>query len=366
MTFIVTVIVIISLNVSYFNNPDVLDQSLSKVAKLKHLVFDKTSFKKSKVVFLVSQCRSGSSILGELFNQRTNVSYLYEPLYPFREKNCVELPKSLKESSVEALNAMTKCNFTKLQQLYKKAFHFTKQADNAGCLSNKICFSTCNKCSKFLKRDAKSEKLINSRGFVYLDKLNSHCKKSLFFAAKLNYLRGVESIAPLVNSNEVETKVIILLRDPRAILKSLLKARGISNPDLNYIKKEAEIICNRLEKNTLYKLQSQNSRIIIVKHEEFSLQPIFWTEKIYKFIGFPPTTELINWVNSATSGGNSNDQFGTKRDSFKVINSWRNSLSFEQVDAVQGVCNLDLLRYKVFDSETELRNLKTPSFQPFN
>ena len=71
-----------------------------------------------------------------------------------------------------------------------------------------------------------------------------------------------------------------------------------------------------------------------------------------------PNNRVDKIQGSATSGGSSNCQFGTERDSFKVINSWRNSLSFEQADSVQGVCNLDLLRYKVFDSETELRNLK--------
>ena len=174
-------------------------------------------------------------------------------------------------------------------------------------------------------------------------------------------------LLPIINTYDYHKYLSIAKNFSAKNFQNLLKfAQLYSKKEYYIFRKEAEIICNRLEKNTLYKLQSQNSRIIIVKHEEFSLQPIFWTEKIYKFIGFPPTTELINWVNSATSGGNSNDQFGTKRDSFKVINSWRNSLSFEQVDAVQGVCNLDLLRYKVFDSETELRNLKTPSFQPFN
>ena len=130
-------------------------------------------------------------------------------------------------------------------------------------------------------------------------------------------------------------------------------------------RKEAGIICDRLEKNVLYKLESQNSRMMIVKHEDFSLRPVFWTESIYNFIGYPPTKELIDWVKTATLNGNGND-FSTKRVSSQVIYSWRKSLSFEKVLAVQAVCKLDLLKYKVFDSETELRNLKIPSFQSFN
>ena len=105
--------------------------------------------------------------------------------------------------------------------------------------------------------------------------------------------------------------------------------------------------------------------MMIVKHEDFSLKPVFWTENIYNFIGYPSTKELIDWVKSATSNRNCHDQFGTKRVSSEVIYSWRKSLSFEKVVAVQEVCKLDLLKYKVFDSETELRNLGISSFQSF-
>jgi len=34
-------------------------------------------------VILLSMTRSGSSIAGSLFNERVNVTYLYEPLFPF-------------------------------------------------------------------------------------------------------------------------------------------------------------------------------------------------------------------------------------------------------------------------------------------
>ena len=41
-----------------------------------------------KVVILFTQMRSGSSIVGTMSSQRTNVSYFYEPLFPFDERPC--------------------------------------------------------------------------------------------------------------------------------------------------------------------------------------------------------------------------------------------------------------------------------------
>ena len=126
-TFVVAVILIIYLSVLHYFHHDSLEKRFSQ---LKHSLLYENSVKSTKAVLLVSQCRSGSSILGELFNQRVNVSYFYEPLYPFRKKDCFQTPVSLKESSVAALKSMIKCDFTKLSQLYEEAYQFTKQPDN--------------------------------------------------------------------------------------------------------------------------------------------------------------------------------------------------------------------------------------------
>ena len=83
-------------------------------------------------VFVVTQCRSGSSFLGEIFNQRRNVTYFYEPLYPFRKSNCNPTTNELKKDSVNATEIIARCEFEKLHQLYQKAFDKTGQADNAG------------------------------------------------------------------------------------------------------------------------------------------------------------------------------------------------------------------------------------------
>ena len=75
--------------------------------------------KKPLVVFLVSQCRSGSSVLGELFNQRSGVTYIYEPLYPLRTRNGVQSPPELLNATKELVEDMARCKFTQLPHFYR-------------------------------------------------------------------------------------------------------------------------------------------------------------------------------------------------------------------------------------------------------
>ena len=80
-------------------------------------------------VLLVTQCRSGSSILGELFNRRERVVYLYEPLYPLRSHGCGPIPVEFEARAVRAVEDMVRCEFADLPALYQEAYALTKQPD---------------------------------------------------------------------------------------------------------------------------------------------------------------------------------------------------------------------------------------------
>ena len=80
-------------------------------------------------VLLVTQCRSGSSILGELFNRRERVVYLYEPLYPLRSYGCWPMPVEFEARAVRAVEDMVRCEFADLPALYQEAYALTKQPD---------------------------------------------------------------------------------------------------------------------------------------------------------------------------------------------------------------------------------------------
>ena len=71
---------------------------------------------KPGVVILLTMMRSGSSIVGSIFNERTNVTYLYEPLFPFGEQRCDD---ETREDSQAVLRHISTCHFEKLPPLYE-------------------------------------------------------------------------------------------------------------------------------------------------------------------------------------------------------------------------------------------------------
>ena len=106
------------ITLSIFWNQNFYDASRQKIVS--------TSYKRRPdVVILFTQMRSGSSILGELFNQRTDVTYLYEPVFPFDERPC----ERLYEDRVQVLRHISRCEFFPLPVLYKKAYDVTNRND---------------------------------------------------------------------------------------------------------------------------------------------------------------------------------------------------------------------------------------------
>ena len=87
--------------------------------------------KKLTAVLLISQFRSGSSILGEIFNRNKNVTYLFEPLYPLSYQ-WQSVHDDLVNESVRSVELMVRCQFEHLTDLYWKAFGIVGKADEQG------------------------------------------------------------------------------------------------------------------------------------------------------------------------------------------------------------------------------------------
>ncbi|CAK8680220.1 unnamed protein product [Clavelina lepadiformis] len=105
-----------------------------------------------------------------------------------------------------------------------------------------------------------------------------------------------------------------------------------------------------------------------VRHEDFALKPLEWTEKIYNFVGFQLDENIISWLKSATSQNNSSNlsktsQFFTKRNSADTVSHWRKELSWENLLLVQKHCTaMKSPGYFEFHDRKSLRNMTIPSF----
>jgi len=98
---------------AYFTKTKSILESHQHRAVLKNRNLNKT-----KVVILLTMMRSGSSILGSIFNERVNVTYLYESLFPFGKQACDE---TTRKSSLAVLRNVSNCQFENLRYLYQNS-----------------------------------------------------------------------------------------------------------------------------------------------------------------------------------------------------------------------------------------------------
>nr|CAB3230871.1 carbohydrate sulfotransferase 3-like [Phallusia mammillata] len=337
--------------------------------------------RRTDAVILLSQMRSGSSVLGELFNQRVNVSFFYEPLYPFGDETCPQMDKE----RVAVLEKISKCQFD-LQGHYKKAYLASQLTDSfATCMKTKICFTKHPKCSRFLSRDTNICK-INKQGQqicpepINTETLSSYCNTSLLRAMKVIYLCELESLLPLLKDPTVNVKVLHLVRDPRATVNSRVNElksykSGVNN--VQTVRKMATSICKRLSNSVnfadvIVDDVALRQKYMRIRHEDFALEAMEATQAIYNFVGINMTNKMRKWIMEATSPQNSQglsakDTQSTSRNPNYVVSAWRQNLSFWEIKIIQQVCKgaLSRLNYWTFKNEKELRDLKTyNSFAP--
>ena len=108
-----------------------------------------------------------------------------------------------------------------------------------------------------------------------------------------------------------------------------------------------------------------------VRYEDFVLNPIGLTLKIYKFVGLNMTLRIKDWLDIAFSKTNhyvlaKGSPQSLLRNVKSVMNNWRNDLSFEAVQEIQSKCEriLKILDYKIFRNNQDFKDLSTLYFAP--
>jgi len=78
---------------------------------------------KTDAVILLTTMRSGSSIVGSIFDERRNVTYLYEPLFPFGDSGCGDV---VREKVLSLLHDASTCHFENFKALYEDSNRFDR------------------------------------------------------------------------------------------------------------------------------------------------------------------------------------------------------------------------------------------------
>nr|XP_002130975.1 carbohydrate sulfotransferase 3-like [Ciona intestinalis] len=306
-----------------------------------------SSYSRQKVVILFTTKRSGSTFLGEVFNQNPEAFYLFEPLFPFT-RTC----DLLREERINALRQFTECNFKNISEIYKNAFTVLEHTDKyAQCLKNNICFE-----ERHLPLLARYESACQQSNYSNCQLplkptiISAICSKSKLVVYKILRVCELQNLAHLIKTEDLDIRIVHLVRDPRAILSSRMKL--IEDQTNNEtLKAEAKTLCNRLRKNIRFSnsyWKGQNGEYMRIRHEDITTNPMQVVREIYRFVDEPVPHSIQDWVNNSMSAEENIkettiSEFSTVRKPSDVLNKWRRALNFPTVQLIQAEC-LDVLQ----------------------
>lgn len=272
-----------------------------------------SELKKQKTVLIVSDYRSGSSMIGEMFNQNDDVYYLFEPLKDYDlslgTKDFIDRLLTCEPPSwgIQRRNRQNGCNQDPPVDKYKK--------------------STC----------------LRERNHA------EDCKKYPILAAKFIRLRSIEQLEKDGILNNPNVFVVHHIRDPRGTINSRLSYSTVyyneiavprSAITLQIIGHMAESLCDRYFSDAVFG-DSRPNNYLRLTYENICEDPARSIARVYEMLGLPPPQRVLNWFSEHTSGASisaEHDKMGLVRNSKLTAARWKEELDPEFVCEIEGRC----------------------------
>ena len=329
--------------------------------------------------------RSGSSFVGQLFNQHSDVFYLFEPLYhvdrtlitPLSDSKDIDVQRVMLGASRDLLRSLWDCDLYFLETYIKpqSVNHTTDNLFRRGA-SKALCSPPV--CKAFSPGMANIEEGVCTKkyGLLNVTLAVDSCRDRHYIAFKTVRIPEINDLRGLVEDPRLNLKIIQLFRDPRGILSSRLdtfketfrlwriwRATGRKpyKLDLSQQKSLCEDLLNTISTG-LSRPDWLKGKYMLVRYEDVARNPIQKTKEIFEFVGMSLDKNVVNWIKKNTMVSNklsTKNTFGTKRDSAANAESWRLKVTFEMVKYTQNICQqvLHQLGYKDVNSSEELNNM---------
>ena len=291
-------------------------------------------------IIVISFPRSGSSFLGDIFNHHPAVFYLFEPLRTVQKLFSGDSLFEFDFSSPSYQNMVFKvfedinnCKFARdIFGRYLNQQNLRRRL----ALSSPFCVrnGTSTVCQK-----------LETRQF------EDACKNNyIVFAAKILTPRILNSsgkwnknLFEMCSSNGArECKIIHLVRDPRAVVRSL-KALAFfrrSHDPRRELSWYAEKVCHQMESDIkIGKLMKEfwPDGYKLIRFEDLARNPLGVVNELYKFTGIEMLDSVEKWLQETTRINHGN-AFSTSRNSKQVVSNWRTKMSPASVQIVEKYC----------------------------
>ncbi|KAM6926083.1 carbohydrate sulfotransferase 6 [Lycodopsis pacificus] len=327
-------------------------------------------------VLLLSSWRSGSSFIGQVFSQHPSVFYLMEPAWHVWTKLPKPGARVLRMAVRDLLRSVFQCDFS-VMEAYLPENHnvsslFMWSHSRALCsppacpLTPRGQFSNQTRCSK-------------TCGASGLQGVEEACGTYSHVVLKEVRFFELESLYPLLQDPSLDLRIIHLVRDPRAVVRSreesakafmsdsaiVLEQRSIPAAEVQY--QVMQEICRshvRINERAILKPPPfLKGRYKMVRYEDVARNPLEEITGLYEFVGLEATSQLEEWIYRVTHGkgkGSRKEAFDiTSRNAADVSQAWRTMLPHNKVKRIQEVCKgaMSLLGYRTVNSEKEQKRL---------
>ncbi|KAM8924184.1 carbohydrate sulfotransferase 3 [Pelodytes ibericus] len=329
-------------------------------------------------ILLMATTRTGSSFVGEFFNQQENLFYLFEPLWHIERTVSFEsIGANAVGSAIvyrDVLQQLLLCDLHIMESFISPTpeNHLTRFMFRRGS-SKVLCEDPV--CTPFVKKAFEKYHCKNRRcGPLNLTLAMEACLRKEHVAVKAVRIRQLEYLRTLVEDPRLDMRIIQLVRDPRAVLASrmvafsgkyeswkkwaLEGAAPIPEDEVQKLRGNCESIRASAELG-LRQPKWLRGRYMLIRYEDVARFPLQKAKEMYAFAGIPMTTKVVEWINKNTQASQeSNGIYSTQKNSSEQFEKWRFSIPFKLAQVVQDVCKpaMQLFGYKLASDLETLMN----------
>ncbi|XP_003783629.1 carbohydrate sulfotransferase 3 [Otolemur garnettii] len=329
-------------------------------------------------VLLMATTRTGSSFVGEFFNQQGNIFYLFEPLWHIERTVAFESGGASAAASAlvyrDVLKQLFLCDLYVLEHFITPLpeDHLTHFMFRRGS-SRSLCEDPV--CTPFVKKVFEKYHCKNRRcGPLNVTLAAEACRRKEHMALKAVRIRQLEFLQPLAEDPRLDLRVIQLVRDPRAVLASRMVAfagkyetwkKWLAEGEDRLREEEVQRLrgnCESIRLSAELGLQQPpwlRGRYMLVRYEDVARRPLQKAREMYRFAGIPLTPQVEDWIQKNTQAvRDSSGIYSTQKNSSEQFEKWRFSMPFKLAQVVQAACGpaMHLFGYKLARDAASLTN----------
>ena len=324
-------------------------------------------------VIIVAEPRTGSSFLGDAFNQNPDIFYLFEPLrgvmnHPLQYIND---PRPM-----QFLAGILRCKFT--SPTYVKEIEKFRRFSSNALSSPPLCATKTSLYTPKKKCNA-----LSTRNMEHVCKLDYRVTVMKILTSRIPRNK-VESLFPLCNTTNCT--IIYLVRDPRPVIFSHMKVgiqtwqnfkiRANSNAPRPSVRMYSAHLCRQIEANVKAFMNftgKMNNRYHMLRYEDLARNPVETLQRAFKIGGVTMQNNTLQWIKNHTLVRKLNlkderNDFSTNRNSKALIDKWRLEVDPCLVNIIEDSCRsvMRLLGYKPLNRSEKMQYNLTVSLYDDN